>query len=102
MPSIEQLETLVQAEPNDTFLHFGLAMEYAKAGRTDDALQQFRRVIELDENYTAAYLHAGRMLLTAGRCDEARVLLTQGRDRAAAAGDAHIRDNIQELLDAMS
>ncbi len=48
MPSIEQLGKLLAAEPDDVFLNFALAMEYVGAGRLDDAVRQFARVLELD------------------------------------------------------
>ena len=37
---------MLAAEPRDVFLNFSLAMEYAKAGRQEEAVTQFGRVIE--------------------------------------------------------
>lgn len=97
MPSIEQLEKLLLAEPDDVFLNFGLAMQLAQAGRVEDACRQFARVLEIDARYIAAYLHWGKTLLAAGRHGEARDVLARGAAVAEAAGDRHARDEMRSL-----
>jgi tetratricopeptide (TPR) repeat protein len=99
MPSREQLEKLLAAEPEDVFLNFGLAMELAKEGAKDGALQQFSRVIELDENYAAAYYQKGRLLLGLERRDEARAVLSAGVEASRRIGDTHAETEMRELLD---
>ncbi len=97
MPTIEQLQNLLAAEPDDVFLNFGLAMQLARAGRLDDAARQFERVIRLDPKYIAAYLHWGKMLIGAGRHADAREILSRGAAVAEAAGDRHARDEMRSL-----
>jgi len=99
MPSREQLEKLLAAEPDDVFLNFGLAMELAKQESPEAALRQFERVLELDPGYYAAYYQKGRLLLGARRTEEARQVLTSGVEAAQRAGDAHATSEMQELLD---
>ena len=41
MPSMEQLEELLAADPDDVFLNFGLAMALAKAKRFDESVARF-------------------------------------------------------------
>ena len=101
MPTIEQLTKLLAAEPDDVFLNFGLAMEYVRADRLDEALAQFAHVVELDPGYTVAYFQWGKTLLAANRHAEAREILARGVASAEAAGDKHARAEIKELLDAI-
>jgi len=42
MPSMEQLEKLLAADPDDVFLNFGLAMALAKAKRFEETSRAFR------------------------------------------------------------
>ncbi len=99
MPSREQLEKLLRAEPDDVFLNFGLAMELKKVNRTDEALARFDRVIQLDPTYTAAYYHQGNTLLSVGRNEEAKPILQAGVEASRQAGNPHAESEMQALLD---
>ena len=101
MPTIEQLEKLLAAEPNDVFLNFGLAMQYVQGGRTEDALTQFARVVELDPRHIAAYQQWAKALLASGRHAEAREVLVRGAKAAEAAGDRHALDKMTDLIHAI-
>ena len=102
MPSLEQIDSLLESEPDDTFLHYCRAMELIKTDRLDDALVSFDRVLELDANYCAAYYHQGQTLITAGRHDEARKILETGRTVSDTVGDLKTRDEIAGLLEILS
>jgi predicted Zn-dependent protease len=101
MPSREQLERLLEKDPDDVFLNFALAMALAKEGSPSQALARFDRVLELDPTYTAAHLQKGTRLIAMGRRDEARLALQTGVTVAKTAGDAHAADEMQKLLDTM-
>jgi thioredoxin-like negative regulator of GroEL len=101
MPSVEQLQKLLEAEPDDVFLNFALAMEFTKEGRTIEAIAQFHRVTTLDPKYPAAYFQWGRLLINQDRHAEARDVLIQGLSAAQSAGDLHAKTEMQELIDAI-
>jgi tetratricopeptide (TPR) repeat protein len=101
MSRLEQLEKLLEAEPNDVFLNFGLAMELAKGGRYQESLASFSRVVELDPDYVAAYFHKGKTLLAMGEKQAAKEALEIGVERAEAVGDRHAKTEMEELLAAM-
>lgn len=98
MPSLEQLNKLLSAEPDDIFLNFAKAMELAKAQQFADAFAQFDRVITLDPNYAPAYFQKGRTLLQSGDVDAAKATLREGVARARASGDNHAAGEMTELL----
>ena len=102
MPSREQIEKLLGAEPDDVFLNFGLAMELKKADLTDEAIAQFDRVIQLDPAYTAAYYHKGNTLIALGRNEEAKPVLQAGVEASRQAGNQHAESEMQALLDGIS
>ena len=97
MPSIEQLTKLLAAEPNDAFLLYGLAQEYAKASNTASACEYFDRCIAVDPKYCYAYYHKAKALIVACRTDEAKAVIAAGKNAALAAGDSHARSEIMAL-----
>ncbi len=101
MPTIDQLRALLADEPDDVFLNFGLAMQYAQAGHAEEAIRQFERVVQLDPRHASAYFQWARTLLALGRHSEAREILSRGLKAAEAAGDHHARDKMNDLLQAI-
>lgn len=101
MPSLEQLRQLLENEPDDVFLNFGLAMELTKAERYDEGLVQFGRVLELDPDYLAAYFQQGKALIRMGQPAAAKAELQKGVERAKAIGDRHAEAEMSQLLEAL-
>jgi tetratricopeptide (TPR) repeat protein len=102
MPSIEQLEKMLQADPADAFVLYALAQEHAKAGRHEAAVQYYDRCLGADPAYCYAYFHKARSLEAMGRDDDAMETLRQGVDAARTAGDAHALSELSAYLDEIS
>lgn len=98
MSRLDQIQKMLQKEPGDVFLNFGLAMEYVKAGRTDDAVAQFKHVTELDPKYIPAYFQQGNALVAAGRLHDASAILREGIEVAESIGDHHAAGEMGEVL----
>jgi len=98
---IETIRKLLEGSPDDVFLQYSLAMELASAGRHVEAVGAFRRCIEIDQNYLAAYVEAGKSLRSAGQIDAAREIFAEGMELAAMQGETHMRDHIQQQLDGL-
>jgi tetratricopeptide (TPR) repeat protein len=96
---IEALQAMLAQDNSNSFARYGLAMEYGKAGRLEDAIHEFRTVIAANPNYVAAYYHGGQMLERLGQLDEARTVYEQGIAAAVRTGDNHARSEIQAALD---
>jgi len=88
MPSVAQLESLLESAPDDAFLLYGLGIEHAKAGRINEAVAMFDRCLSSDPAYLYAYYHKARVLIDAGRGDEARHVLDAGVEAAIRLDDA--------------
>lgn len=95
---LEMLEEFVREQPTDAFAHYGLALEYAKAGRPDDALTLFQKLLGFSPDYTAAYYHAGVLLGKLGRVEEARAMFERGIEVAGRHGDFHTRSELEQAL----
>ena len=94
-----KLEQMLEKSPQDTFLNFGLAMELAKQGHTEEALAQFDRVLQIDPTYLTAYFQKGSTLINAGRAPDAWIALSAGIAAARTIGDSHTESEMQAMLD---
>ena len=93
------LKEVLAANPNDVFARYGLAMEYSKAGDIETALAEYKRVIEINRDYTAAYQMAGQMLASDGRSEQARQMLEDGIACARRLGNQHAVSEMQGMLE---
>ena len=60
MPTREQIVKLLNLEPNDPFMLYALANDYAGAGEHEQAIEYYEKTIEQDQDYCYAYYHQAR------------------------------------------
>jgi tetratricopeptide (TPR) repeat protein len=96
---VELLKSMLDQDPQNTFARYGLAMEYANADSFDEAMEQFRALLEHNPDYAAGYYHAGRTLERMGKLDDAKQMYETGIDVTTRTGDAHTRSELQAALD---
>jgi tetratricopeptide (TPR) repeat protein len=95
---LEQLQRMLQREPNDTFLLYGIAMEHKKLNDPAAALEYFDRVTQLDPCYCYAYHQKGLVHESQGDTDAARQAYREGIQAAITKGDDHARGEIEAAL----
>ena len=99
---LAQLEKLYQADPDDPFVPYGIALEHAKTGAHAEALRWLETTLQTDPNYAYAWYQKGRVLADAGRADEARQALQDGITQARQTNTAeslHAAEEMQGLLE---
>jgi tetratricopeptide (TPR) repeat protein len=96
---IEILKNLVAQNPGDSFARYGLAMACASAGDYAQAVENYRKLLEINPKYVAAYYHGGQSLEKLGKLDEARELYRRGIDISTQIGDMHTRSELEAVLD---
>lgn len=94
----DQIQELLELDPNDSFLHYGLAMEQASEGNDTEAVRTLTALIALDANYVPAYVQAGRALIRLGDDDRAREYLKAGITTATRQGDDHAAGEMAGFL----
>jgi len=99
MDRIALLTEILTANPADTFARYGLAMEYSKAGQIEQAVREFKTLIEKNPDYTPAYFMAAQTLSGASRVDEAKRMLVDGISSAARTGNAHAQSEMTAMLE---
>jgi tetratricopeptide (TPR) repeat protein len=102
MERFEQIQKLLQTQPDDVFLNYALALEYVKGGRYEEAVAQFDRVNEIDPDYIPAWFQKGTTLATMEKPDEARKVLQHGIAVAERTGDHHAAGEMREAIATLS
>jgi tetratricopeptide (TPR) repeat protein len=96
---LDTLRQMIERDPASSFVRYGLAMELLNLGRAEEAIEQFRTLLEADPDYCAAYYHGGRALESQGRVGEARDLYRIGVAAAVRTGDEHTRGELEAALE---
>ncbi len=102
MDRLALLKQVLEQNPGDTFARYGLAMEYARDGQVDAALQEFGTLLQANPDYTVAYFQAAQMLARAERMEEARQFLRDGIACAGRTGDQHAQSEMQAMLEELT
>ncbi len=96
-PRMAQIEALLADDPDDPFLNYGLAMEYASLGDEATAVSRLIALTQKSE-YVPAFLQAGQLLNRLGRIEEACTILRRGMEVARKVGDDHAYSEMNGLL----
>jgi tetratricopeptide (TPR) repeat protein len=99
MDRIAALTEILTANPEDEFARYGLAMEYSKAGQIDEALKEYKTLVEKNPDYTPGYFMAAQMLASASRVDEAKRWLVDGISSARRTNNAHAQSEMTAMLE---
>jgi tetratricopeptide (TPR) repeat protein len=102
MNRLQMLTEFLQQNPGDAFARYGLAMEYSKTGQTEQALAEFKRLLELHPDYTNGYFMAAQALERAGRTPEARQMLEKGIEAAQRTENKHALSEMTGMLEEIS
>jgi tetratricopeptide (TPR) repeat protein len=94
----QQLEKMLEREPNDPFLLYGLALEHKKSSDFPRAIQLLHRTIEVDPGYCYAYYQLGQIHAANGDVATAKRVFEQGIAAATKKGDAHAAGEISAAL----
>jgi tetratricopeptide (TPR) repeat protein len=96
---MEILKNMLAQNPRDSFARYGLAMEHANQGNLEQAIAEYRVLLEHNPDYAAAYFHGGQALEKLGRIDEARDMYAKGIETTSRTGDQHTKSELQAALD---
>jgi cytochrome c-type biogenesis protein CcmH/NrfG len=94
----EQIEEMLQGEPNEPELHYMLAMEHASSGEDTEAVRCFEVLMGRCPTYMPGFHQGARALLRLGRVTEAREVLQKGIPVALQQHNEHAAGEMQELL----
>lgn len=96
---LEKLQQMLTREPNDTFLLYGIALEYKKLHDQQSALKFLNRVIDIDPGYCYAYHQKGLVFESLEDVESAKQAYRDGILAAQKKGDAHAQSEIEQALE---
>src|SRR5437868_3918431 len=98
---ISQFRKMANDDPDNELGHFRLAQLLMEDQQLGEAVQSFRRTLELSPQFSKAYQLLGSCLAQLERKDEAVKLLLQGIQVADERGDNIPRAEMAKLLQAL-
>ena len=102
MTDSSRLEALVRMlgnRPDDSRLRFGVALEYLKAGRTEDGVRELRRYLDEADDEGNGWGRLGAALFELGRDDEAVEAYRRGIEAAERHGHPTMAEEFRETLE---
>jgi predicted Zn-dependent protease len=90
---------MLEKRPEDTRLRFGIALEYLKAGRTEDGVRELRRYLDEAEDEGNGWGRLGAALDELGRHDEATEAFRRGIEAAELNGHPTMAEEFRDVLE---
>jgi Tfp pilus assembly protein PilF len=88
MNRLTQLLAFLEKEPQDAFLHYGLALEYVKENQTEAARKEFEWLLAQKADYLPTYYQAAAFFTTLGEIETAQRVYLKGIEIAQSQQDA--------------
>lgn len=94
---LEKLMDFHRKDPEDTFVRYGIALEYRSLGKMSEALQWLDGLRRDFPGYVATYYQLALTLNDLGKRREALEAITQGIRAAKNEGDGHTVSELHAL-----
>lgn len=95
---IEALKRMLEKNPADSRLRFGLAAEYEKEGRWDDVVRELRAYLSAADDQGNAWGRLAEALHRLGHHEESRDALRRGIEAAHRHGHPSMAAEFEEKL----
>ncbi|HKJ81160.1 MAG TPA: hypothetical protein VJ954_04005 [Ignavibacteriaceae bacterium] len=99
---LDSLLKLLEKEPEDSFLLYGVALEYISANNLEESEKYFIKLINADPDYLATYMQYAGLKEKQDKIDEAKELYKQGIEKAQKSGDNHAAKEMEDFLDELN
>jgi tetratricopeptide (TPR) repeat protein len=95
---LTKLFSMLERQPNDAFLLYGIGMEYKKLDDLPRAIEFFNKVIAVDPSYCYAYYQRAQVQEQTGDVAAAKRSYTEGIAAADRVKDGHARSELEGAL----
>ncbi len=89
MNRIDQIRTLLENDPKDSFLNFALAKEYEKSEQWDEVIQLYKGIVHNEPDYVGVYYHLAAAYHKLDLLDEAMKTYEDGIQVSKKLTDFH-------------
>jgi len=94
-----KLQEMLEESPNDIFLNYALAMEYKGLSQFNKTIEQFNKVLLLDENHVPTLYQLGVLWSDSNENDKAILILEKGLEITKQQKDHKTANEFRTLLD---
>jgi len=101
MDRLDFFAKAVADDPGVARARFAYAVELQRAGRLEDAVEQYRAYLGLQEDEGNAWQRLGEALAALGRADDAADAYLEGIEAALRHGHTGMADDIRAALEAL-
>jgi tetratricopeptide (TPR) repeat protein len=96
---LTSLLELLDKDPGDSFVKYGIGLEFLSLKDYVKAEEYFRLILSDDANYIPAYMQLGRLMESQNRKEEARNIFKAGIEIAKRYSDRHAANEMEDFLD---
>ncbi|MEO6904130.1 MAG: tetratricopeptide repeat protein [Bacteroidia bacterium] len=94
----QQLQEMLKSEPNDSFLNYAVALEHAKMGEIQKAIELIEVILNRDINYLGAYYQLGNYYELTKQPEKAIAIYNKGIEIATKQNNRKTQSELQEAL----
>ena len=97
----ERLKTLFELykkDPNDSFVAYGIALEYISIDNYDEAEKYLTKIITKDPDYLAAYMQLAQVKENLNKIEEAKDTYRKGIEIAKKNSELRTASEMEEFL----
>ena len=98
-PRIEQLKMLITKDPDNPLGRYGLANEYFKAERYEDAIDEIHEYLKLKDDEGAVYRMLAECYLRTGNTESAKEAYVKGIEAASRHGHPTMAEEFEEAIE---
>lgn len=95
---LKSLLKLYEKDPNDSFVSYGIALEYISLKEYETAEKYLSSLLTANPDYVPAYMQLAQIKEKLNSFDEAASLYKKGIKTARDQGDTHAANEMEEFL----
>ncbi len=95
---LQQIQEMQRKEPNDSFLRYALALEYAKINNIEKAIEILEKLIAQDTTYLGAYYQLGKYYEQSEQLQKAVTIYSRGITLAQLQNNKKTMAELNEAL----
>ena len=96
---LNSLLSLYEKDPKDSFIKYGIALEYISMKNFSKAEEFLQLLLKDDPKYVSTYMQYAQMKASQNKTEEARDIFKRGILIAKETGDKHAAKEMEDFLD---
>ncbi len=98
MSRLAVLQSMLDEDPQDSFLLFAVAKEHEKLNDLNQAIEYYDKVVQNDSKYTGVYYHLAAAFAELGQKEKAIETYKNGIEICKSVGDQHALSELKSAL----